>query len=176
MTQLEQKLAEAISAIIPGFNLVGIIEAARGPCGCEQTVGTPPVVVETPQPPAAEPSKRARKAAAVEPEKPAVVFNADGKDVPADKPTPEPEKVPEADRPVPATASGIDLTGLIVGTGASKKVVKDVFLAAVEKAKTLSALVALNDVCDCGFATGDYTEETAGVLKRKLNRWGAAQE
>ena len=34
----------------------------------------------------------------------------------------------------------------------------------------------MTQVCDCGFATGDYTEETAGVLKRKLNRWGAAQE
>jgi hypothetical protein len=51
-----------------------------------------------------------------------------------------------------------------------------VFLAAVEKAKTLAALVALNATCDCGFATGDYTEETAAVLKRKLTRWGMAQE
>jgi len=175
MTQLEQKLAEAISALIPGFDLVGIIiEAARGPCACEQTVGTPPAVVVTAQP---EPAKRTRKAAVVgslpEPEK----------SIPEQAPAPaaatpasEPEKAPEAGKPIPANAAGIDLTGLFEGTGASKKVVKDVFIAAVEKAKTLAALVALNEVCDCGFATGDYTEETAGVLKRKLNRWGAAQE
>ena len=175
MTQLEQKLAETIGKLVPGLDLAGIIEAARGPC--DHTFGTPPVVVVTPQPPAAEPAKRTRKTAAAEPEKPATILDASGKELLEGKPTPEPEKAPEPDKPIPpATASGIDLTGLIVGTGASKKVVKDVFLAAVEKAKTLAALVALNDVCDCGFATGDYTEETAGVLKRKLNRWGAAQE
>lgn len=173
MTQLEQKLAETIGKLVPGLDLAGIIEAARGPCACEQTVGTPPAVVVTAQP---EPAKRTRKAAAVEPEKPAVLFDAEGKDVPADKPVPVPDKAPEVDKPVPANAAGIDLTGLFEGTGLSKKVVKDVFIAAVEKAKTLAALVALNEVCDCGFATGDYTEETAGVLKRKLNRWGAAQE
>lgn len=163
MTQLEQKLAEAISALIPGFDLPGIIEAARGPCACEQTVGTSPVTkVETA---ASEPAaKRTRKTAGAVEGSPLT---------PASPTAPEPEKAaPAADK----APGGIDISGLFEGTGASKKLNKAVFLAAVEKAGTLSALVALNATCDCGFATGDYTEETAPVLKRKLNRWGAAQE
>jgi len=75
-----------------------------------------------------------------------------------------------------APTVGIDLSGLFTGSGADKKVVKTVFLTAVEQANTLAHLVALNATCDCGFATGDFTEETAAVLKRKLARWGAAQE
>lgn len=171
MTQLEQKLAEAISALIPTLDMVGIIEAARGSCACEQTVGTSPVTkVETA---ASEPAKRTRRTTpSPEPEK-TVITDV----VPADAIAgriPEPEKAsPVADKP---SGVGIDISGLFEGAGASKKVNKAVFLAAVEKAGTLAALVALNNTCDCGFATGDYTEETAPVLKRKLNRWGAAQE
>lgn len=169
MTQLEQKLAEALGKQT-GIDILGIIEAARGPCACEQTVGTSPATkVETA---AQEPAKRTRKTAGAvdgSPVAPAAVPAPE-----PEKPAPEPEKAPPAGDAQPSV--GIDITGLFEGSGASKKLVKSVFMAAVEKASSLASLVALNAACDCGFATGDYTEETAPVLKRKLTRWGAAQE
>jgi hypothetical protein len=167
-TSLEKVLAESL-ARCTGADIPGIIAAAQecckgGPANVVTTVATAPVtVVETPAP-------KAEKAKAVK--------------TTAEKPVEQvkPVETPVVEQPVtnpsnpPTPAVGIDLSGLFVGTGADKKVVKDVFLKAVEQAKTLAHLVALNATCDCGFATGDYTEETAAVLKRKLTRWGAAQE
>jgi hypothetical protein len=147
--------------------------------GCKtEVVMAPPVIIETaigkievpPVAPKAEKSKKERVEAVRESikelEKPLV-------------PETKPEPVVEKPQPVTNPSNppvGIDLTGLFKGEGASRKPDKDVFLAAVEKAKNLATLVALNATCDCGFATGDFTEETAPVLKRKLARWGAAQE
>jgi outer membrane biosynthesis protein TonB len=161
---LEKVLAESL-ARCTGADIPGIIQAAQECCkGGGETVATAPVtIVETPAP---KPEKAKAVKATVE------------KPVEQVKPV-EPLVVePTAEKPqaTPAPTVGIDLSGLFVGTGADKKVVKTVFLAAVEQAKTLAHLVALNATCDCGFATGDYTEETAAVLKRKLARWGAAQE
>lgn len=164
MTQLERALAEGL-AKLSNLDIPAIIEAAQASClgGPEivQTVQMTPVTkVETPAPEPEKP-KRTRKA-----EQPA--------------PAPEPEKAAPPPPPRPpapaqepaAPAAGLNITGLIEGTGAQKKVVKDVFLAAVEKAGTLAALVALNDICDCGIPTAQFTEETAAVLRRRMTRWG----
>ena len=161
-TSLEKVLAESL-ARCTGADIPGIIEAAQAACkGGPVTVATTPVtIVETVAPKVEKP-----KAVKATVEK---VVETVGK--PVEATTPEPEK------PVTqAPTVGIDLSGLFTGSGADKKVVKTVFLTAVEQAKTLAHLVALNATCDCGFATGDFTEETAAVLKRKLARWGAAQE
>ena len=168
-TSLEKVLAESL-ARCTGADIPGIIAAAQecvkgGPDTVVTTVATAPVtVVETPAP---------------KPEKVKVVKTTAEKPVEQVKPVEMPPLAEKPTAPAPTNAIptvGIDLSGLFVGTGADKKVVKTVFLAAVEQAKTLAHLVALNATCDCGFATGDFTEETAAVLKRKLTRWGAAQE
>ena len=165
MTKLEQTLAEAL-AKATNVDIPAIIAAAEACCLGGQTVQETKVsVVETAAAEQEKP-KRTRKTAEAAPapaeEKPATPPLAEEKEEPATTNATSPQ--------------GIDISGLFTGSGADKKVVKDVFLAAVEKAKNLAALVALNATCDCGFATGDYTEETAAVLKRKLSRWGAAQE
>ena len=169
MTKLEQTLAEAL-AKATNVDIPAIIAAAEASCLGGQTVQETKVsVVETAAAEQEKP-KRTRKTAEAAPapaeEKPATPPLAEEKEEPAPTNATDPRD----------TFTFIDLTGLFTGSGADKKVVKDVFLAAVEKAKNLAALVALNAACDCGFATGDYTEETAAVLKRKLSRWGAAQE
>lgn len=193
MTSLEKVLAIEL-AKVSNVDIPAIIEAAKA-CsvgvGCDRYLATATVaegqtvVVETAigkveVPPVVQKPARTKK------EVPEVVGSQSVEPIkPVETPSPVVQLTPEpvAEKPAPvapvtpaATTLGIDLTGLFVGTGADKKVVKDVFLAAVEKAKNLATLVALNATCDCGFATGDYTEETAPVLKRKLNRWGAAQE
>ena len=116
--------------------------------------------------PEAEKPKRARRTEATQPaaEAPAPAPVPEEKPVP---PTPPPAQAPET-----AQTPGVNLTGLFEGSGPSKKVVKAVFLEAVEKAGTLAALVALNDMCDCGIDTTTYTEETAAVLRRRMTRWG----
>lgn len=168
MTKLEKVLAENLTAVT-GVDIIAIIEAAGGSATQRDDTVTEQAgkvtVVETP---AAK-----VKAKKIEPAKTVETPVDNSRPVPTERPRPEP--VPEQtadDSPLP----GIDITGLFTGSGADKKVVKDVFLAAVEKANNLATLVALNATCDCGYATGDYTEETAAVLKRKLARWGNAQE
>lgn len=170
MTKLEEVLANALKAAT-NVDIPAIIEAAQA-CvigGPAQTVQETPVT--TVIPPAAEPAtekstKRTRKAEPTS-ETPSEVSK------PAEAPaSTQPPVAPAA----PAAPAGVDLSGLFSGSGASKKLNKEVFLAAVEKAGTLAALVALNATCDCGYATGAYTEDTAGVLKNKLLRWGNAQE
>jgi len=183
-TSLEKVLAESL-ARCTGADIPGIIAAAQECCKGGSASVTEVVVSPTATPTITKKAAKAIRASIKElekpitpagdtcaPEKPAETV---GKPVEATTPTPTP--APVAEKPAtPAPTVGIDLSGLFVGTGADKKVVKTVFLAAVEQAKTLAHLVALNATCDCGFATGDYTEETAPVLKRKLARWGAAQE
>ena len=166
ITPLEKILAESL-ARCTGADIPAIILAAQEACmgGCKTVADTAVEVVTTPAP-TLNNGKPTPKKKTVEPSK--------------DNPTEEPKLpsepiAPPAENPS-VTATGIDLTGLFTGSGADKKVVKDVFLAAVEKAKTLAHLVALNATCDCGFATDLYNEETAPVLRRKLTRWGAAQE
>ena len=166
-TSLEKVLAESL-ARCTGADIPGIIEAAQAACmggNVALNIALPAEVVVTPAP-KAEKAPRTAKEVKATVEK---VVETVGK--PVEATTPEPEK------PVTqAPTVGIDLSGLFTGSGADKKVVKTVFLTAVEQANTLAHLVALNATCDCGFATGDFTEETAAVLKRKLARWGAAQE
>jgi len=183
-TSLEKVLAESL-ARCTGADIPGIIAAAQECCKGGSASVTEVVVSPTATPTITKKAAAAIRASIKErekpitpagdtcaPEKPAETV---GKPVEATTPTPTP--APVAEKPAtPAPTVGIDLSGLFVGTGADKKVVKTVFLAAVDSAKTLAHLVALNATCDCGFATGDYTEETAAVLKRKLARWGAAQE
>lgn len=183
MTKLEQTLAEAL-AKATNVDIPAIIAAANaccvGGCGGEQTVQTGKVETLTTAAgvKGETGAKRVRRTA--EPEAPADPAPATPPATEAAKPAiPPPPAEKPADPPPAASAPqgvGIDLTGLFTGSGADKKVVKDVFLKAVEKASNLAALVALNAACDCGFSTGDYTEETVPVLKRKLSRWGAAQE
>lgn len=164
-TSLEKVLAESL-ARCTGADIPGIIAAAQEACmgGCATSATGPVEVVVTPAPKDTKPKGLKKEAETVKPVETPVVET---------KPEPVVATPPPANK---EPAVGIDLSGLFTGTGADKKVVKDVFMAAVEKAKNLATLVALNATCDCGFATGDYTEETALVLKRKLNRWGAAQE
>lgn len=163
MSKLEKVLAESL-AKMTNVDILGIIAAAQESCGaCETQAGdNVKVVVTTAEPtPKPAPVKRVKE----QPQKPVETASVD------------PEPVKEKEKPTATVpADSVDLTGLFVGSGADKRVVKDVFLAAVEKSKTLAHLIALNAACDCGFATGDYTEETMPVLKRKLTRWGAAQE
>lgn len=184
-TQLECALAEALEKAT-GVNIPAIVAAAQACCigGCAPTVAEGKVeVVVTPAPTVTKKAAAAVRAAIKEVEKPI--------ETPVTKP-PETEGVkyetiatgtPLVEKPTPVAPvvskeppAGIDLSGLFVGTGADKKVVKDVFLAAVEKAKNVATLAALNATCDCGFATGDYTDNEMEVLRRKLKRWGAAQE
>lgn len=173
MTQLETALAVAL-AKLANIDIVAIIDAAQRVSDvAEQTVGSG-VAIVAPPPAVVEPAKRTRKVA--EPTAPAA--DAPKVEPTAQKPS-EPPKEPEAAKPAAtptAGATGIDITGLLEGSGPTQKVVKAVFLAAVEKAPSLAALVALNEVCCCGIATESFTEETVPVLKRRMNRWGAAQE
>lgn len=169
MTQLEKVLATELAKLAT-IDIPAIIEAAQASIigGCKTVASENVKVVETV---AEKPVKPARTMKEVVEANKAPVVEKPAQEV-TQKAAPTKE-----DYTSPATVSaGVNISGLFSGTGADKKVVKDVFLAAVEQAKTLQALVALNATCDCGFATGDYTEETAPVLKRKLARWGAAQE
>jgi hypothetical protein len=183
-TSLEKVLAESL-ARCTGADIPGIIAAAQECCkGVCQTVevGMSDTVIT------AGSACGQGGTATQEPEKPKrtripakeVAPVTPAGDSPATEPLPQGGMIADAGKPpTPVTQAptvGIDLSGLFTGSGADKKVVKDVFLKAVDSAKTLAHLVALNATCDCGFATGDYTEETAAVLKRKLTRWGAAQE
>ena len=182
-TSLEKVLAESL-ARCTGADIPGIIEAAQAACmggnvavatGCTTetvTVGSlannAPAGVAATKAVVEEVAKTKRITKAMQEEAAQKLVEPVK---PVEATTPEPEK------PVTqAPTVGIDLSGLFTGSGADKKVVKTVFLTAVEQANTLAHLVALNATCDCGFATGDFTEETAAVLKRKLARWGAAQE
>lgn len=172
MTQLEKVLATEL-AKLASIDVAAIIEAAQAACigGCKTVANENVKVVETPAEKVTKPVRTAKEL--VEANKaPIVEKPVQEKTVT----TPPAEKKEEPAPEKPSTSAGVNLTGLFTGSGADKKVVKDVFLAAVEQAKTLQQLVALNATCDCGLATGDYTEETAAVLKRKLARWGAAQE
>ena len=177
MTSLENVLAAAL-AKATNVDIPAIIEAAQACCigGCTPTVAEGKVEVVVTQAPEAEKPKPARVKKEVAP----TIPNPPGCQPEQEcKPTPDP--VAEKPAPVEPLVSkeppaGIDLSGLFVGAGADKKVVKDVFLAAVEKAKNVATLAALNATCDCGFATGDYTDNEMEVLRRKLKRWGAAQE
>ena len=166
MTQLEKVLAAELAKVAV-IDVAAIIEAAQACCmgGPAVTVATAPTtIVETPAP-------KAEKAKAVK----ATVEKPVEQVKPVETPAPTP--APVVEKPAtPAPTVGIDLSGLFTGSGADKKVVKDVFLAAVEQAKTLAHLVALNATCDCGFDTSTYTEDTTPVLRRKLDRWGRAQE
>lgn len=203
MTQLEKVLAEALTKFTStNIDVAAIIEAAQACCigGCLPTVATgsttetitvtPTIVgsannnagVQTP--PKAEKAPRTKKEVVdtlVKAIEPAVQECKPDSMPPVDTSHPEDEFRPTKDQAIAPVVTkeptvGIDLTGLFVGTGADKKVVKDVFLAAVEKAKNVATLAALNATCDCGFATGDYTDNEMEVLRRKLRRWGAAQE
>lgn len=170
MTKLEEVLADTLGRV-SDINIKAIIEAAQA-CivgGPSQTVQTTPVAqVETTAPEGEKP-KRGRKPAqesvpppAAEPETP-----------PA---PPVPPTSPVAEPPTATTnpGAGLNITGLFDGSGPGKKIVKAVFLPAVEKATNLAALIAINDICDCGIETGGYTEETSPVLRRRLTRWGMA--
>lgn len=174
MTKLEKVLAETL-AKVTSVDIPAIVEAAQACCcgggGCgepAQTVQTTPVTrVETATPEAEKPKRernRRETPAAQEPP------NPETQTPPV--PPPQEQKAPETVKP--SEAPGVQITGLIEGDGPGRKVVKAVFLAAVEKAVTLAALTALNDICDCGVETSGFTEETAPVLRRRLTRWGMA--
>jgi hypothetical protein len=173
MTTLEKVLADALAKVTQ-VDIPAIIAAAQACCvgGCETEVVVDLGTLGEPERAQPKPEKAPRTKKEVETVKPVetpVVLET--------KTEPAALKPPTFIKHTTVVIQdGINLTGLFTGTGADKKVVKAVFLNAVEQSKTLSALVALNATCDCGFATGDYTEETAPVLKRKLARWGAAQE
>ena len=183
MTQLEKVLAESLAKYTSGqIDVVKIIEAAQAAVigGCQTTEATG-TVIETAigqvvVPPAAPKAPRTKKEVVEAPPPPKAEPPAAEpppvKQEPVTQEPPKNETMPEK----PAQTSGVNLTGLFTGSGADKKVVKDVFLAAVEQAKSLPALVALNATCDCGFALGDYTEDMVEVVRRKLRRWGMAQE
>lgn len=168
MTKLEEALAIELMKVMT-VDVKAIIEAAQaacigGPSNAQTVQETPVTTVQTAAPEAEKP-KRARRTEATQPaaETPAPAT------VPEEKPTTPP---PAAPAPEAAQTPGVNLTGLFEGVGAFRKVVKAVFLEAVEKAGTLAALVALNDMCDCGIDTTTYTEETAAVLRRRMTRWG----
>lgn len=170
MTKLEEALAIELTKVTT-VDVKAIIEAAQAACiggpSNTQTVQETPVTTVQTAAPWAEKPKRARKTEATPP----------AAETPAPAPVPEekpatPATPPAAPAPEAAQTPGVNLTGLFEGSGPSKKVVKAVFLEAVEKAGTLAALVALNDMCDCGIDTTGYTEETAAVLRRRMTRWG----
>lgn len=161
MTQLESALASALSEAT-GIDIAGIIRAARG--GSEQTVGNGNVT----QVVSGGCACKEKKADPVAPPPPpSLVPDDPGGEFP---PLDEPEHT-DPERPA---SSGVNITRPF--DPATKKLNKDVFLAAVEKANTLASLTALNETCDCGISTAIYTEETARGLKNKLTRWGRAQE
>jgi pyruvate/2-oxoglutarate dehydrogenase complex dihydrolipoamide acyltransferase (E2) component len=160
VTQLELALARALGTQT-GLDVEAIINAAQASAGDKapdapkaerKKAAAAPTAPETPQP--------LKPDAPAEPPKPVPP--------PGAQPAPEPQK--------DAAPAGVDLTGLFTGSGAEKKVVKAVFLAAVEKANGLAALVALNGACDCGIDASPDTAETAPLLKKKMLRWGNAQE
>ena len=170
MTKLEEVLAVALRAAT-NVDIPAIIEAAQA-CivgGPSQTVQTTPVAhVETPAPETEKP-KRGRK-----PSQESVPPPAAEPETPPAPPVPPTPPVAEPPAAPANTGSGLNITGLFEGSGPGKKVVKAVFLTAVEKATNLAALVAINDICDCGIETGGYSEETSPVLRRRLTRWGMA--
>jgi len=186
-TSLEKVLAESL-ARCTGADIPGIIAAAQECCK-----GGPASVTEVVVSPTATPTITKKAAAAIRasikelekpitpagdtcaPEKPAETV---GKPVEATTPTQTPAPV-DTGKPPPENKeppTGMVLSGLFTGCGPDKKVVKTVFLSAVEQAKTLAHLVAMNATCDCGFDTSTYAEDTVPVLRRKLDRWGRAQE
>ena len=170
MTKLERVLAEGL-AKATNVDIPAIIEAARECCiggpDTVQTVQTTPVTkVETPAPEAEKPkATRARKTEAIPP--PPAAFEQAPE-------APKPPEPPAAKPQEEAASSGLVLTGLIEGTGAQKRVVKEVFLSLLEKAKGDHAkLLAINDICDCGLPKDDFAApETSPVLYRRLTRWG----
>lgn len=175
MTKLEEALAIELTKVMT-VDVKAIIEAAQAACiggpSNTQTVQETPVTTVQTAAPETENPKRARKTEATQPvgeqQAPAPA------PVPEEKPVPPPAPAATPPPPAPETAQtpGVNLTGLFEGSGPSKKVVKAVFLEAVEKAGTLAAMFALNDMCDCGIDTTGYTEETAAVLRRRMTRWG----
>lgn len=169
MTQLEKVLAAELAKVAV-IDVAAIIEAAQECCmgGCTPAI-TEVVVTPTPE---VEKPKVTRKTPVKEVNPIAPNDQPQVEPKPASTPAPTPEPVAPV---TPPTTPGIDLTGLFTGTGADKKVVKDVFLAAVEKAKSMAAINALNATADCGFAFGDFTDNEIEVARRKLKRWGAAQ-
>lgn len=179
MTKLEEVLAKSL-ADVTKVDIGAIIDAARATCpDGGSTVATGSMKVVLTGVGAEQEVGRTKRASKAVQETPTSVSSQQ----PAK--TEPPSTVTTIPPPVEPTATqtntaqpqgGINLTGLFTGSGADKKIVKEVFLAAVGKATNLAQLIALNATCDCGFPTGDYTEETAAVLKRKLTRWGDAQE
>ena len=179
MTKLEEVLAKSL-ADVTKVDIGAIIDAARVTgTGCAATVSVGPAkTVETTVSTEQEVgrTKRASKAAQETPPPASTQQPVKIEPTPTATTITPPIEQTTAQTNTAQPQGGINLTGLFTGSGADKKVVKEVFLAAVSKATNLAQLVALNATCDCGFPTGDYTEETAVVLKRKLTRWGDAQE
>lgn len=168
-TQLEQVLAKEL-AKVANVDIEAIIIAAQRACmgGCKTVASENATVVVSP---VKEEKSKAVKLPVQEaaPDKSTNAYDPNATQVNQTMP----EKLQP---PKPEPTVGIDLSGLFTGSGADRKVVKDVFLAAVEKAKSLAALTALNATCDCGFDLSAYTDDTVEVVRRKLRRWGAAQE
>lgn len=179
MTKLEESLAKSL-ADVTKVDIGAIIDAARATCpdGATTVSVGPAKTVETTVPPEQEAGRTKRVSKATQETLPPVPTQQPVKIEPPSTATTIPPPVEQAVAQTNTTQpqGGINLTGLFTGSGADKKIVKEVFLAAVAKATNLAQLIALNATCDCGFPTGDYTEETAAVLKRKLTRWGDAQE
>lgn len=183
MTKLEEVLAKSL-ADVTKVDIGAIIDAARATCpdGVSTVAAGSMKVVVTGVGAEQEVGRTKRASKAVQETPTSVSSQQPAKTEPPSTATTIP---PPVEPPVQQTVAqtnttqpqgGINLTGLFTGSGADKKIVKEVFLAAVGKATNLAQLIALNATCDCGFPTGDYTEETAAVLKRKLTRWGDAQE
>lgn len=181
MTKLEQVLADTVKNGT-GIDVAAIIAAAQESVTTTATIGLGGFSAVETTIADDTPAKTVRRAKKTE-QAPTEQAPTEMTNTPVAEPATAPSETATVKQETAETRNadptpGINISGLFTGTGADKKVVKTVFLAAVEKAETLAALVALNDICDCGIDTSDgrFTEDTSVVLRKKLTRWGNAQD